>query len=381
MIQNLMPKLAEHGKIKIGKLGEERQRKDGKGTYRLPNKLDHFIITTTERDDTGNFTPNIALMEEIATKVGEPANHLTSIPVYLLFDNIESNFYTCYNCYQGKTRICTGDGKKAVVLRTGEEIPCPCPKLEREYKGPMPCKPYGRLTVVLQTMNMVGGSWVYRTTGWNSVQDILGSLFLLKNKAGGKLSGIPLTLKILPKTTQIPRGPVTVYTVSLIYRGSALALADEANQRPAIAHDDNLTPDQTIGTAEEIEIQEEFYPPADADELQATVVTGNVRGKGKPPEKKEPTAAELAKETKRVEKIKKEKQEARAAAVRKAKKDTEAAEAAETAEVTGKPVVEKTAKKGPPLDAPPIEEGKVVDEPATEEGKALDESTTDFDWI
>ena len=258
MIRNLRPKLCEQGKIKIGRLGNERTAKDGKSTYRLPNKLDHFIITTTERDSTGNFIPNVSLMKEIAEIVKEPADHLITTPVYLLFDDIDSNFYTTYNCYQGKSRICTGDGEKAVILKTGEEITCPCPRLDQDYKGPTPCKPYGRLSVVLQSMDIIGGAWVYRTTGWNSVQDILGSLMLIKRVAG-RLSGIPLMLKLFPKTTQLPRGPVTVYTVSLIFAGSALALAEEARQHPMIGHDDSIVPDQAITQIQESEIAEECY--------------------------------------------------------------------------------------------------------------------------
>ena len=71
MIRNLRPKLGEQGKIKIGRLGEERTTKDGKNTYRLSTKLDHFLITTTERDNTGNFIPNVSLMKEIAEKVAQ----------------------------------------------------------------------------------------------------------------------------------------------------------------------------------------------------------------------------------------------------------------------------------------------------------------------
>jgi len=363
MIRNLRPKLAEHGKIKIGRLGEERQTKDKKGTYRLARKLNHFLITTTERDQTGNFTPNVSLMEEVAAMVNEPADHLTTIPVYLLFDDIDSNFYTCYNCYQGKTRICTGDGEKAVVIKTGEEIVCPCPRLAPEYKGTTPCKPYGRLSVVLQTMDIVGGSWVYRTSGWNSVQDILGSLFLIKRRAGC-LSGIPLMMKVFPKTTQLSRGPVTVYTVSLIYQGSFLALAEEARQHPMITHDEKLVPDQTIEAAEETEIQEEFFPPETEEErgkADAETMTEKVQEKKEPAEKKEPTAADLAKKTKQAEDTKKKKQ-AKVAAAKKKKEDAEAAEAAAS----------KQGADEPPSSEPPIEEGEVMDEPVSDDS---------FGWV
>lgn len=387
MIKNLHPKLCEQGKIKIGRLGDERTTKDGKSTYRLPNKLDHFIITTTGRDNTGNFTPNISLMKEIAERVDEPADHLTTIPVYLLFDDIDSNFYTTYNCYQGKSRICTGDGEKAILLKTGEEITCPCPRLDQDYKGPTPCKPYGRLSVVLQSMDIIGGAWVYRTTGWNSVQDILGSLMLIKRVAS-RLSGIPLMLKLFPKTTQLPRGPVTVYTVSLIFAGSALALAEEARQHPMIGHDESIAPDQTIETEEEAEIQEEFYPPetdterAKADAAAVTEKTRETKKETKKPaeeqktEGQEPTAAELARAD--ADKLKKKQEKVKAAAAAKKekariKKEEEEAKAAAANEDAGKgPETEDASEKMPSEEESPVEEGEVLDEQVSDDS---------FGWV
>ena len=377
MIKNLRPKLCEQGKIKIGKLGDKRTAKDGKSTYRLPTKLDHFLITTTERDDSGNFIPNVPLMEQIAEMVNEKADHLTTIPVYLLFDDIDSNFYTTYNCYQGKSRICTGDGEKAVILKTGEEITCPCPRLDQDYKGHTPCKPYGRLNVILQCMDIVGGAWVYRTTGWNSVQDILGSLLIIQNRAG-RLAGIPLVMKLFPKTVQRPRGPVTIYTVSLIYQGSFLALAGEAKKQPMIIHDKDLTPDQTIEVEEETEIQEEFFPPeteTERAEATAGAVTEKIKESA---EKKEPTATELAKATKQTEDAKKEKQEkAKATAVAKkekarVKKEQAKAAAEEKAPETEQEAGEDTFGEISSEGEPAIDEEEVLDEPV---------SDSSFGWV
>lgn len=284
------PRLAEHGKIKIGKLGEERTTRDGKGKYRLPTKLDHFIITTTERDNTGNFTPNVPLMRNVGALVNEPPARLTKIPIYLLFDDMDSNFYTTFNCYRGKTLICQGDGETAVKTETGEEVKCPCPLLDKDYEGKTPCKPYGRLSVIIQDMDIVGSVWVYRTTGWNSVQDLLGSLLLVKRIAG-RMSGIPLILKLMPKTVQLKRGPATIYTASIIYEGSIPALAEAARNLPMIGHDESMMPDQAISEAEEIEIAEEFYPPKE-EEISVTSKTETSQGKTKGV----PTAADLAKE-------------------------------------------------------------------------------------
>lgn len=377
----MAPRLAEHGKIKLGRLGDKRQKKDGSGFYQMPTRLDHFLITTTERDNTGNFIPNSRLMEQIAERVGERPDHLTKIPVILLYDEIDQNFYTSYNSYQGKTRICTGDGQTATVLATGEQIPCPCPKLDREYKGPTPCKPYGRLSVIIQDMNIVGSVWVFRTTGWNSVQDLLGSLALIK-KITGRLSGIKLMLKVMPKTVQIKRGATTVYTVSLIYEGSVAALVEESSVRPMLKHDETLSPDQTIKAEEEAEIAEEFFPPeTETERADATAATVTEKKK-EPTEKKEPTAAELAKETKQTEDAKKEKQEkAKATASAKKekariKKEQEEAKdrglAAEEKTSEAEQQTEDTSREIPPGGEPPIDEEEVLDEPV---------SDNSFGWV
>jgi hypothetical protein len=367
MLKNIKPKLCEQGKIKIGRLGEERQTRDGKNTYRLPTKLDHFLIVSTERDKSGNFTPNIPLMEEIAEMVGEKSDHLTTIPVVLLYDEIDQNFYTSYNAYQGKTRICTGDGQTATILATGEQVQCPCPKLDQGYKGSAPCKIYGRLQVVMQNMDIVGGCWTLRTTSWNSVMDILGSLILIKRIAG-RLSGIPLMLKLTPKTTQIPTGQVTIYTTSLIYQGSPLALAETAKKCLMLEHDETLSPDQTITQEEETEIAEEFYPPeTDIERAEATAeaTTEKVHTKKSEKKKEEPTAAKLARAD--ANKLKKKEAQAKAAAKEQAKTKREKTEAT-------------AAAKEKLEEAKPAEEIS-QEEPPVDEGEVLDGEASDFGWI
>ena len=64
MIKNLIPSLPEHGKIKAGTKGEEVVSSQG-NKFRLPKKLDHFIITTTERDQDGNLVLDTDLMDKL----------------------------------------------------------------------------------------------------------------------------------------------------------------------------------------------------------------------------------------------------------------------------------------------------------------------------
>ena len=59
-VVNLSGALPERGHIKIGGKGETRQGKSG--SYQLPVKYDHFVITTMVRDKSGNFERDTDLM-------------------------------------------------------------------------------------------------------------------------------------------------------------------------------------------------------------------------------------------------------------------------------------------------------------------------------
>ena len=264
MIKNLLPRLPEIGKIKIGCLGEERKGRQG-NIYRLPHKLDHFIITFPERGNDGNFIPDLSLMEKIGQMTGQDPAHLTSLPCFLLYNEVEPNLYTTYCCYQGRTKVCQGDGKEAVTS-TGEVRSCPCEKLDRGYKGPAICKPYCRLSVALAGTDKIGGVWVYRSCGWNTVQDLMGSLALLYQIAGGHIAGIPLSLDLVGRTATTPTGKIQkIYTVSLSYKGDLKALAQE-RQKSLVSMESSIPIETNINEEEAEEIAEEFYPEAGEEE-------------------------------------------------------------------------------------------------------------------
>ena len=52
-IRNITPALMRWGNIKIGKKGKFVKSKTGKN-FQLPEKLDHFLITTMEKSDGEN---------------------------------------------------------------------------------------------------------------------------------------------------------------------------------------------------------------------------------------------------------------------------------------------------------------------------------------
>lgn len=222
MVKNLCPGLTERGKIKIGVKGNQTQSQGGK-SFQLPKKLDHFVVTTLERDQTGNFVRDAEIHKNLGDKP-------KSIPVRLLFDKPELNFQTRYACFVGRNLWCAGDGETALRLNgrgsEREQVTCPCHRQAPEYSGQDKCKINGNLSVVIEGVNVLGGVWKFRTTSYNSVVGILSSMALIMRMTGGILANIPLHLTIQPKVVTTPDGGQvqTIYVVGLEYHGSMEAL-------------------------------------------------------------------------------------------------------------------------------------------------------------
>lgn len=215
--------LREFGKIKIGIKGHTRKSSGGK-EFQPPEKIDHFIVTTLERDDTGNFKRD----EDIHASLGDKP---TRIPITLVFDDINLNFQSRYVCFRGTTQWCTGDGKRANRQGVKDIIPCTCERAEQDYKGQERCKMSGVLSVMIRDMKRFGGVYKFRTTSFNSIQSIYSALHAIQSVTGGPLAGIDLDLTVTPKTATTPDGKTqTIYVVSVEYPGSMLELRQGALQ-------------------------------------------------------------------------------------------------------------------------------------------------------
>lgn len=214
MIKNLAPSVMERGKIKIGEKGNTITSKAG-NKFQPPKKLSYFKVVTMQRGNDGNFLTDDAIHKVI----GE---NPTSIPIRLLYDNLELNFQSRYSCFKGKNLMCSGDGEIGIETHKKKEVPCPCNRQDPAYTGANKCKMNGCLSTIIDGAETVGGSWKFRTTSYNSVVNILSSLTLIKSVTGGPLAGIPLNLTVSPKTVSSPTdGKVhTVYVVGLEYKGT-----------------------------------------------------------------------------------------------------------------------------------------------------------------
>lgn len=230
-IKTIPLQLPEIGKIKIGRKGAVRQSGQG-NQFQPPQKLDHFLITTLERGDDGNYVVDAGAHRQLGEKPRD-------LPVRLVFDDPDLNFQSRLVCYRGKTLWCHGDGMEAQRLQkdgTWAAHDCSaCPLADPVFQAAPEnqqwpkCKMNGRLSVMLDTAQKVGGVHVLRTTSYNTIVGITSSLAFLTSVTGGPLAGLPLTMSLRPKTATDPSGRTqTIYVASLSYSGSMDTLQDVA---------------------------------------------------------------------------------------------------------------------------------------------------------
>jgi hypothetical protein len=276
MIKNLPPHLNEYGCIKIGVKGAHTTSASGK-EFRLPQKLDHFLLTTTEKNEAGDYIVDTALMDRIkesGTGIVNDNGNLVGIPVRLLYDDIESNFPTRYACYAGNKLSCYGDGEVSNkrIDDYKKDHPCPCNRLDPDYDGDQKCKANGRLTCMIDEAGFFGQAHVFRTTSINSVKGIWGGMELIKVATKGRLAGIPLMLTLSAKHTS--NG--AVYVVSICFNGTMEALRDSVHELAVKekvylleTHNQHLITEP--GSEDEQDFIEEFYPDTLSQEVETKV--------------------------------------------------------------------------------------------------------------
>jgi len=196
------------GRISIGKVVE----KNGKC---LPEKDDQFTITSQIQSKDGWIKH--PLDEQLRAKA--PNQKLRSIPVRMIFNDPDLNLRAEYSMFDRQTGrpICVGNGQTCQRLTSQgvEQHPCPSPDLCSLAQGGH-CKPYGRLHVNLDESDELG-TFIFRTTGFNSIRTLAARLAYYHAASGGLLSCLPLQLTLRGKsTTQSYRQPV--YYVDLTLR-------------------------------------------------------------------------------------------------------------------------------------------------------------------
>ncbi|MDC7697613.1 recombination directionality factor [Vogesella indigofera] len=197
------------GRISIGKLVQ----KDHKW---LPEKDDSFTLTTQVQNRDGWLLHPLhqALLEQASN------GKIRAIPVRLLFNSSELNLraeYSAFDRSNGRP-LCVGNGETARrSSKEGlEEVSCSGPD-RCPFGQSVGCKLYGRLNVQVDGQQDALGTFIFRTTGYNSVRTLAARLKYFEALSGGLTHYLPLLLRLRAKTTtQSYRTPV--YFVDLTLR-------------------------------------------------------------------------------------------------------------------------------------------------------------------
>jgi hypothetical protein len=203
------------GRISIGRVVE-------KGGKRLPEKDDEFTITTQIQGREG-WIPH----PFDAEFRGVEGRKLRAIPVWLPFNDPDLVLRANYSMFDRRTGrpLCVGNGEtcRRSTAEGVQSLPCPAPEgcSISDVGG---CKPYARMHVRLGDDDALG-SFVFRTTGFNSIRTLAARLHYLQAVSGGLLASLPLELRLRGKSTAQSFG-TPIFFVDLTTReGSSLAAA------------------------------------------------------------------------------------------------------------------------------------------------------------
>ena len=196
------------GRISIGRVVE----KNGK---RLPEKDDQFTLTSQIQSKESGWVKH-PLDEQLRSQT--PNQKLRTIPVRMIFNDPDLNLRAEYSLFDRQTGrpVCVGDGQtcRRLTNQGVEQHPCPSPDLCPLAQGGN-CKPYGRLHVNLDESDEFG-TFIFRTTGFNSIRTLAARLSYYSAASGGLLSCLPLQLTLRGKsTTQSYRQPVYYVDLTL----------------------------------------------------------------------------------------------------------------------------------------------------------------------
>jgi Recombination directionality factor-like len=204
------------GRISIGRVVE----RNGK---RLPEKDDQFTLTSQVQGRDGWI---LHPLDEAMRK--ESGGKLRSIPVRMLFNDPALNLRADYSLFDRTTGrpVCVGNGE--TCRRAGKEgiasLPCVGPDACGFANGA--CKAYARLNVLVGDDDGDAlGSFVLRTTSYNTIRTLAARLHYFHAVSGGRLASLPLELKLRGKSTAMSHRAAIFYVDLVIRTGLTLEQA------------------------------------------------------------------------------------------------------------------------------------------------------------
>jgi hypothetical protein len=257
------------GRISIGRVIE----RNGK---RMPEKDDQFTLTTQVQNRDGWMLH--PLDETLRSEA--PGHKLRSIPVRMMFNDPSLNLRADYSLFDRNSGrpMCVGNGATS-RRRDKEGISqqgCPGPDVCPYAAGD--CKAYARLNVVIGDDDALG-SFVLRTTSFNTIRTLAARLQYFSAVSGRRLACMPLELKLRGKSTAMSHRSA-IYYVDLVVRAGmtleqTILEAKEMEERRRLSGFDQSALDEAArqgfangafeDTAEDgPSVIEEFYPEAES---------------------------------------------------------------------------------------------------------------------
>ncbi|MCZ8061766.1 hydrolase or metal-binding protein [Silanimonas sp.] len=259
------------GRISIGRVVE----RNGK---RLPEKDDQFTLTTQVQTREGW---TLHPFDEQLRRASD-GQKLRSIPVRMLFNDPDLNLRADYSLFDratGRPR-CVGNGESCRRMGEGgvERLPCPGPDACAFAMGE--CKAYARLNVLIgDGEDDAMGTFVLRTTSFNTIRTLVARLQYFSAVSGGRLSCMPLELKLRGKSTTLSHRSAIFYVDLVVRSGmtleAAIKIAQERDEQRRAAGFDQAALDEAArlgfanGAFEDLAedvpaVVEEFFPTEQA---------------------------------------------------------------------------------------------------------------------
>lgn len=246
------------GYIKVGsKDSTVRYTRAGKPWVAPTRLLDpaRFEVVTREKrtkqlKGKGNaagqdFTVDLGYVRDQAfhDEVGEQPSALR---VTFLYPRWNQNLISFLGAWGGGEWACRGNGVEAIDTKRGK-CACPCPRLkqfEGEYDGPKlndgvsykdgnntwkkdglhVCKPHAVLNVILQDAGVFGGFWPFKTTSFETISNLIKTLRMFEEMFK-RVDGLPLELRVMAATKQVPGGGTTVQPIVTLVLPAAMNAA------------------------------------------------------------------------------------------------------------------------------------------------------------
>ena len=276
------------GRISIGRVVE----RNGK---RLPEKDDQFTLTTQVQTREGW---TLHPLDEQLRRASD-GQKLRSIPVRMLFNDPDLNLRADYSLFDrttGRPR-CVGNGESCRRMGEGGVERLPCPGSDACAFAIGDCKAYARLNVLIgDGEDDAMGTFVLRTTSFNTIRTLAARLQYFSAVSGGRLSCMPLELKLRGKSTTLSHRTAIFYVDLVVRSGmtleSAIKVAQERDEQRRAAGLDQAALDEAArqgfanGAFEDLAedvpaVVEEFFPteqPAEGREAAIPAITG-LRGR------------------------------------------------------------------------------------------------------